>query len=148
MKREMVKAARTLNMTMLRMNSLVSDVGLTIRGRGPEWFACTVYDATYKIMPGACKNQLRCKKCTIPSRQMRMYWMIYHMSHGYRYIVIHLLLRHPLPSSQFCDGPTEDDNVAPSPNMMTEGGDAKGSKCIAMYPYPWLIWHILQYILI
>ena len=41
MKRAMVKAARTLNMTTLRMKSLVSDVGLKIRGRGPEW-SCIV----------------------------------------------------------------------------------------------------------
>ena len=62
MKREMMKAARTLNMTTLRMKSLVSDVGLKIRGKGSQWFASTVYDATYKIMPGALTNQLRCKK--------------------------------------------------------------------------------------
>ena len=50
MKRTMVKAARTFNMTTLRMKSLVSDVGLKIRGREQEWFAPTVYDATYQIM--------------------------------------------------------------------------------------------------
>ena len=48
--------------TTLRMKSLVSDVGLKIRGKAPQWFASTVYDATYEIMPGACINQLRCKK--------------------------------------------------------------------------------------
>ena len=62
MKRAMVKAARTLNMTTLRMESLVSDIGLKIRGKGPQWFASTVYDATYEIMPGALTHQLRCKK--------------------------------------------------------------------------------------
>ena len=57
-----MKAARTLNTTTLRMKSLVSDVGLKIRGREPEWYAPTVYDVTYKIMPGAGKTQLRYKK--------------------------------------------------------------------------------------
>ena len=35
MKKVMVKAARTLNMATLRMKSLVSDVGLKVKGREP-----------------------------------------------------------------------------------------------------------------
>ena len=62
MKRVMVKAARTFNMTTLRMKRLVSDVGLKIRGREPEWFAPIIYDATYEIMQRAVTTQLRHKK--------------------------------------------------------------------------------------
>ena len=58
----MVKAARTFNMITLRMKSLVSDVGLKIRGRELQWFAPTIYDATYEIMQRAITTQLRQKK--------------------------------------------------------------------------------------
>ena len=46
MKKAMVKAARTLNLATLRMQGLVSDVGIKIKGREAEWYAPTVYDVT------------------------------------------------------------------------------------------------------